>query len=292
MSFHSQRFGRAAETYSAHAEVQKKMGDILLGLLPEMTSGEAGTHPRILEMGCGTGLFTEKLIHRFPGSDFWITDASEKMLGVAQQKILEEKSLEHFSRLGHLRHKGRVSFSILDASADAKIAEVMQSEIELSAPYDLAASNALVQWFPDLAKHFRMTASLLAAEGLYLVSGFTQGNFPELNSLLQEPPFNYREFPGHSEDDVRLAASQADLKMESWHSEPLETIYPSPEAFLATLSGLGSSRRPGTAPLTQSRLVYLVEQYRARYSCLGGIKATWVPWYALLRKTQLLMPGL
>jgi malonyl-CoA O-methyltransferase len=301
MNFHSQRFGRAAETYNANAQVQKKMGDILLGLLPEIAGDKNRSHLRIMEMGCGTGLFTEKILRRFPSSDCWITDASEKMLEVAQKHIQGEISS------AQLEHRGNAIFSLLDArgkveknnevnnselkdkeakNEKAKKIKWVASEVESSAHYDLAASNALVQWFPDLGQHLQMVASLLSPQGLYLVSGFTRGNFPELNSLLQEPPFNYAEFPGHLQEEVSLAASQNGFKVESWHTEPIEMIYPSPESFLAVLRGLGSSRHPDSVPLTQSRLVYLVEQYRARYSCLGGVRATWVPWFALLRKHQ------
>jgi hypothetical protein len=185
-----------------------------------------------------------------------------------------------------------VIFSLFDASGivpPTSIPEITNqmathSDFKKHAPFRLAASNALVQWFPDLSTHFRKVSSLLLPHGIYLVSGFSRDNFPELNALLAEPPFNYQEFPGHRRSEVAEAAASAGFKLEFFAETAQESIFPTPESFLAAISGLGSSRRPGKNSLTKSRLVYLIDQYRARYACLGGIKATWKPWYASLSR--------
>jgi hypothetical protein len=141
----------------------------------------------------------------------------------------------------------------------------------------------MVQWFPDLETHFRMVGGLLAPDGVYLVSGFLRGNFPELNALLYGEPFNYRDFPGHTRIGVAEAAKAAGLSVEVFEADAMECVYPSPEDFLGAIRGLGSSRRPEGAAMTRSRLEYLVIQYQERYACEGGVTATWKPWYARLR---------
>jgi SAM-dependent methyltransferase len=141
-----------------------------------------------------------------------------------------------------------------------------------------------VQWFPDLAAHFRLAASLLEPGGAYLVSGFLRDNFPELNALLAEEPFGYRDFPGHPLEAVERAAA-ASFSVEALRTEDLARVYPDPEAFLAVIRGLGSARRPQEGkPLTRGHLALLSRRYQEGYAVPGGVRATWRPWYALLRK--------
>lgn len=265
MSFHSQRFGRAAATYGAHAEVQARMAESLGGLLPDQAMHADGSGLRVFEMGCGTGLLTKALCARLPRADLTITDASESMLAQARMK---------------LGNRSATTFSLFDASGNGAFPPPAQA----AAPFGLAASNALVQWFPDLETHLRMVSGLLSPGGIYLVSGFLKGNFPELNALLAEKPFNYRDFPGHVRAEISAAAAGAGFAVDAWEDEALDCVYPSPEDFLGTIRGLGSSRRPQAAGMTRSRLEYLVAQYQKRYACEGGVKATWRPWYARLAK--------
>ncbi len=44
-------FGRAAQHYEQHAELQRQSGDALLALAP------AGFGPHLLDAGCGTGWY-------------------------------------------------------------------------------------------------------------------------------------------------------------------------------------------------------------------------------------------
>ncbi len=274
MSFHSQRFGRAAQTYGAHAEVQSLMAERLAGLLPPPAKPEAprgqaaGAGLRVLEMGCGTGLMTTALSLRLPRASMTVTDASEPMLTQARE---------------NLGNRPDTSFAIFDASGN-KGSGAPPSPPQSAAPFGLAVSNALVQWFPALDVHLRMVSGLLERSGIYLVSGFLRGNFPELNALLAKAPFHYRDFPGHGREGIAQAAADAGFTVEAWDTDAFECTYPSPEAFLGAIRGLGSSRRPGAAGLTRSGLDHLVTQYQQGYACEGGVRATWKPWYARLRR--------
>jgi SAM-dependent methyltransferase len=158
-------------------------------------------------------------------------------------------------------------------------------EVAAPGPFRLAASNALVQWFPDLERHLRWTASLLAPGGLYLAAGFDRSNFPELNAILGGPPFGYADFPGHAAADLHGLASAAGLEVLSLETERVETVAPSARAFLEAIRALGAARRPrDDRPMTRTRLGLLLNTYQSRYPREGGVAATWMPWYALFRK--------
>lgn len=267
MDFRARRFDRAAGTYGPLSGVQDRMADTLIGLLPPgllKAEPQAGIEPpRVLEMGCGTGNFTERIRARLPSPDLLATDASPRMLDRAR-----------------LRVPG-AGFAIFDAQGPE---DRIPGAVRAAAPFRLAASNALVQWFPDLSAHLRMVAGLLAPGGAYLVSGFLADNFPELNAILAEEPFGYREFPGHAGAAIERAGGG--LVLETLRTDSVTEDYPDVRAFLEHIRGLGAARRPTEErPMTRNRLALLEERYRKGYpSGSGGVRATWKPWYALLRK--------
>ncbi len=264
MSYHARRFDRAAASYGAQAGFQARMAERLMALLTR--DGRRRTDGPLIEFGCGTGLLTKLLSDRLPSHPLLATDAAPRMLAEARTNLPAREAL---------------GFAVCDASG----AVPPPAEALAQGPFRLAASNALVQWFPDLARHLRWTASLLAPGGLYLASGFDQSNFPELNAILREPPFGYGDFPGHPAADLPGLAAAAGLEVLSLESEKVETTAPSPRAFLDAIRSLGAARRPREdRPLTRARLELLVRTYQARYPREGGVAATWIPWYALFRK--------
>jgi malonyl-CoA O-methyltransferase len=262
MSYHARRFDRAAGSYAAHADFQARMAGRLMALLP----ADAGLGGPRVEFGCGTGLLTALLSRRFPDGELLATDAAPRMVREAHRAVGPRAGLR---------------FEVCDASG----AVPPPGPIAARRPFRLAASNAVVQWFPDLAAHLRWTAGLLAPGGVYLASGFDQANFPELNSILREPPFAYAEFPGHPASHLAALASAAGLELAALETERREAVFPSPRAFLEAIRALGAARRPSESrPMTRARLDLLLRRYQERYSRDGGVAATWMPWYALFRK--------
>jgi SAM-dependent methyltransferase len=279
MTFHSLRFDRAASTYGAHAQIQAAMADELIGMSPDPESGSLDA-AAMLEMGCGTGLLTLRLRRRFPASALLATDAAPRMLALAREAVAAQDAKAARASLPG-PSPIPVRWHAFDASGEAEIPPAIRA----AAPYALAASGAMVQWFPALDRHFRMAASLLERGGCYLVSGFTRANFPELNAILAEPPFAYPDYPGHDAAGIRAAAEAGGLAVEELREESVETALASPMALLECIRGLGSARRPEERkPLTRSRLRHLLDTYQERYACAGGVRATWKPWYARLRK--------
>ena len=53
-------FGARAGSYELHADLQRGVAERLARLLPPLDA------PRVLELGCGTGLLSRHLIERYP----------------------------------------------------------------------------------------------------------------------------------------------------------------------------------------------------------------------------------
>jgi len=280
--FHALRFGRAAARYEEHAGLQSRMADTLLSLW-----GERAAPSRILEFGCGTGLLTRRLRARFPQAGHLATDAAPEMLEHARKAFQE----------GQGDGRRAPVFSVLDARGGVASWTGYQENVAAHAallPADLVAAGAVVQWFPDLAAHLRFAASCAAPGAAYLVSGFDRDNFPELNTLLAEPPFSYRDFPGHAPAAVEAAAAAAGWSVAGMLSWEEREVWTGARAVLKRVQDLGAVRDPRSGGrMTRAGLAHLLVEYERRFA-MGGAKTkagepppvslTWKPWAALLTR--------
>jgi SAM-dependent methyltransferase len=72
-----------------------RMREVMLDLLTTLTSPQS----TLLELGAGTGLFTEKLLRSNHFREIYVTEGAPAMLQVAQQALEPERTLLHFARL-------------------------------------------------------------------------------------------------------------------------------------------------------------------------------------------------
>jgi len=52
-------------------------------------------NPKVLDLGCGTGNITQKLLTRFPQAEVTCLDLSENMIKIAKNKLSQYKSIEY-----------------------------------------------------------------------------------------------------------------------------------------------------------------------------------------------------
>ena len=250
----STRFGRAAGTYHESSPVQAAMAAHLSELAPRSSSPES-----ILELGCGTGHLTRLLVDRFPEARCLATDLSEAML---------EQAASGWDR------DRKPTWAILDGQRPHLPGGI----------FSLVASNALVQWFADLSGHFARCRELSTPDGLLLVSGFRQDNFPELDRILVAPPFSYPPGPGHDPETVREAADRGGWDVLFFSSEDWPETYPSARAFLSHLRDSGVNRPPPAGrSLGRAGLRTLLARLQEEAGCPEGIRITWRPWFLLAR---------
>lgn len=216
-------------------------------------------HPpgSILELGSGTGHLTEALHLRFPDSRILATDLSPSMIHQAQ------------IRLGS---RGGLRWEILDGIAPT----------HPDSPFDLIASNAMVQWFPALGSHLKACRALLAPKGNVAIGGFCHDHFPELEAILRSEEFGYPPGPGH--DPEGLPAQLAEAGFTRWDIQTgvWEQTYGSAQAFLEHLRESGANRPPPAGrALGKERLRLLLSRIEERCRTDHGIRITWKPWFVV-----------
>lgn len=146
-------FSKYARSYDQYCSIQNACAFKLDGKI-----GEKECY-NILEIGCGTGNYTNLLRTRFPDTKIKAIDISQEMIEVAKMK-LEQTQLE---------------FIVADA-------EVMDFDDR----FDFISSNATFQWFRNLEQTLKKCYELLDKNGVILFSTFGPLTFNELYGSLRE----------------------------------------------------------------------------------------------------------
>jgi malonyl-CoA O-methyltransferase len=144
-------FSKSAVTYDDHAAVQKKCAEKLVDFL------DLDYFNKILEIGCGTGVYTSKLKERYPEVDITAIDISTDMVEMARRKI----------------PSSNISFYVSDAEG-----------LKMGQKFDLITSNASLQWFSALDRSFSRFSEHLSPGGVICFSIYGPETFKEFKEVL------------------------------------------------------------------------------------------------------------
>jgi malonyl-CoA O-methyltransferase len=147
-------FGAHAKSYERHAGLQRAVADRLARLLPERKQ------PNVLELGCGTGLFSRHLLARYPEGRFVLTDAAPAMIAECRRNLAAAD-------------QSRISFEVMDAGETGGHAEL-----------DLIVSSMTLHWLADPAASLERLRRLLAPSGFLLYATLGPDSFAEWRSAL------------------------------------------------------------------------------------------------------------
>ena len=260
------RFSAGAARYEAHAHAQRLSAvDLLaytgasLGQAADRGIVDTGGEPahkmgrafRILEPGCGTGLYTRMLLDAFRGASVLGVDISEAMVRVAKRGIDDP----------------RASFAVADAEEIA------------TGSFDIVTSNAVFQWFLSLPRTLARMASLLAGGGLLTFSFFGPQTYAELDAALRASALRREAYDGsrvaaaafHSREEISDALSAAfplwDVVERRYHQE-----FPTLADLLRSIRYTGTRGGGARESWSPGKLARVEEAYLER---VGGIKATY-----------------
>lgn len=245
-------FERAAAGYDAHAVLQREVGERLLHHLDPIR-----VEPRrVLDLGCGTGLFFDELGRRFPRAELVGVDLSFAMLARAQSR-------SPWWRRVLSRNRPRLACADVETLPFA------------SGCAQLAFSNLVLQWCePPLA--FAEAARVIETDGLYLFSSYGPDTLKELRAAyaaVDDGPHVNRFIDMHDLGDALVAAGFTDPVMEM---EMITVEYASVEALARDLKASGGqhvleSRATGLAGRRRWR--HMVERYEG-HRRNGALPAT------------------
>ncbi len=147
-------FGARAESYERHAGLQRAVAGKLARFLPALEN------PRVLELGCGTGLFSRHLIERYKQGHFVLTDAAPAMIAECR------RNLTPFGA-------AHISFEVMDAGQAGGHAGL-----------DLIVSSMTLHWLADPVASLERLRRFLAPDGLLLYAALGPESFAAWRAVL------------------------------------------------------------------------------------------------------------
>ncbi len=246
-------FSRAAASYDSVAELQRAVGQQLLGRLP------ADWVPaRWLDLGCGTGHFSRVLGERFAGSQGLALDIAQGMLD-------------------HARPLGGAEYFI---AGDAERLPLRAGSCEL------IFSSLAVQWCADFAAVLSEARRVLKPGGVLAFASLCAGTLQELRDSWgqvdgQVHVNRFRAFERYSQ-----LCGASGLRLHSLERVPHVLHYPDVRSLTHELKALGAHNlnpgRPGG--LTgRARIAGLMDAYEG-FRQARGLPATYQVVYAILEK--------
>jgi malonyl-ACP O-methyltransferase BioC len=246
------RFSSAASVYSASAGVQDRVATRLMSIVPAVED-------RTLEVGCGSGILTVKLISAFPGATIDALDISESMIDQARRHVTPETD----SPWRNVRW----------IASDLMLYDHQDA-------YPLIVSSSALQWLLPLDMGLRRLTRLLTPGGALTCAVMVDGTLGELRaSRLRVAPGKPPLGRLPTANEFVMCATGAGLTVEERIEEEIEATYGSATEFLDRLNRLGVTGglvSRGARPLSRGEIRALVADYEEHCASLsGGVYATY-----------------
>ncbi len=235
----ARRFGAAASGYDRSAAVQRLAAE---RLAQRILGAGLARAPRILEIGCGTGLLSRSLAAHLPGARWTLTDLSEPMLRNCRERFAAQPA---------------PIFAVMDAEAPS-----------LRPGFDLVCGGLALQWFEQRASALRGLAGLLNPGGLLALSTLCDGSFAAWRAALRDEGAA-DAMPDHPAPDA-LQADWPECGTGSWQLETLLERHPRGLEFLRGLRAIGADLpRAGAPALRAATLRRVLRRFEAEHGALA-----------------------
>lgn len=248
-------FSRHAEEYERYALVQKTVANNLIERLP----AAAGVG-RVLEVGCGTGVLSRKLLRQVPRSGLFLSDIAHGM-----------------------------SCKVAQDYPDLAVADADAADLPfVASSFDLVCSSSVYQWVDHLPQAFAELHRVLRPGGQIAVALFGEQTLYELRrshaAVLDKRESHSQGFPDCSQLSHALAGL---FKVDLLDSELETEWHASVPELLRSLKAIGaqnaSSKRPGGLR-SRRTMQRMYSYYRDKYERGGRIPATYEVIYLVARK--------
>lgn len=252
----AESFSKAATTYDSVASLQRDIGETLLQRIPMCNP------LKVMDLGCGTGYFTDKLSQRFANAMLTGLDIAPGMLAYARA------------------HRGLTDVSWVCADA-----EQLPAHLE---NYDLIFSSLAIQWCEDITALFASIHRALANNGVAFIATLGPDTLKELRRAWSEVD-DYQHVNRFLPAETLLQALPQGLEAEYVSTEIKVLHYQQLKELTQELKGLGAhnmnaGRAKGlTGP---ARVKAFRSAYEKQRLPQGTLPATYEVYYLMLRKTH------
>ena len=236
----AQNFGSIARRYDEYASAQARAAHELLDFTPDIDPD------RVLEPGCGTGIYTSMLARQHPSASIRAIDLSEEMVQVAREKM----------------DASNVSLAVRDAEQPPE------------QDYELISSNATFQWFRDLRGTLGRYCRALQPGGGLSFSYFGPRTYRELRRCLEKVTGEQEALDAASFADRSRLSDLLNIYFRSYRVEErrFRQDFDDLRALLRSIKLTGTRGRRTGVRWTPGLLKEMERTYREHF---GGIHATY-----------------
>ena len=250
----AQSFGLAANTYDSVAHFQRWVGNNLLDKIPNC-------YPEVIvDLGCGTGYFSEAISLKFPGSQYIGMDLSEGMTRFAKS----HHAMEYEWVTGDAD-----SLPFKDGSVD------------------LIFSSLAIQWCSDLSHLMEEVKRVLSPGGLFVFSTLLDGTLGELKSAWSEVDDRQHVNDFFLKENYQSACHDAGLIVNLLDQETKVLAYQKLTELMRELKGLGAHKlnaERSTGLMGRNKLSAVISAYEKFKVPEGYLPASYnVLWCVLLK---------
>ena len=231
-------FSKHARSYDRYAYLQKSMAERLASYLPE----KAPSH--IIELGCGTGLFTRHLL-TMPINKITLNDISPAMIDILKSQIVIPSNTKFI---------------------------IGNAENILFQKSDLICANAVCQWFQEPENSFKRFKNALNNNGTIIFSTFGAETLKE-----------FRQAANMNGPTTLLSLNQwkaiikkTDFALNSFDTEKRKIFTPNTVNLIKNLQQIGATP---IKMLNAGGLRKIIRYYDKHYSTDQGVYATWELYY-------------
>lgn len=255
-------FDKACHRYDDFASFQRQVGHLLLAQLPQNLKGK-----RVLDVGCGTGYFTEELLNR--GAEVIALDIAFKMLVTCAERSASTLSLISlpWDNLITLPQSPRLNL----IQGDAECLPLQAHSV------DYVFSNLAIQWCDSLPVVLMQMKRVLKPQGQAIFSTLVEGSLAELKRAWQQV-----DGGSHVNDFLSsnaLDAAMLELACDRYQVQvfPIGLRYDSVVELMKTLKGIGANHvhHRAQSNVTKSKLMALENAYQAHDGQQGRVLATY-----------------
>jgi malonyl-CoA O-methyltransferase len=218
-------FNRSAETYDKVAHFQAKIAQNTAAKLTHLSA------QTILEIGCGTGLFSQHLVNIFPKASLLLTDISPSMLKQCNRRLINHPS---------------ISYQCMDGE--------MLNELT---HFDLIVSSMTLHWFKSFNPSLQRITEKLKPGGRLLFAILTENSLAEWRGIYKQ--FDYPISTPHFPVVAEIKKYFPEIKITV---ETIKERYANAREFLHILKALGAiAPRSGYLPLAPNKMRKLLRHY-------------------------------
>lgn len=205
-------FSKAANHYDQFAELQRDIGDVLFDKLGKVSID------KMVDLGCGTGYYSDKLSHQFPEATIICFDISYAMLEQAKKRNIK---------------------NVIYKQGDVDVIPFSHNSI------DLIYSNLVIQWSNNFRNCLKQLKNSLKEGGKCYLSTLINGSLNELTQAWKHVDSNPHTNSFISLQDVKDIVNQCNFSSINITTETRVLQYENVIEVMRALKGIGANHVHG-----------------------------------------------